>query len=71
MMPFDTINDRKFRHMIKTFEPHYTPPDRKTILTHYMQELYQREKIRVQQQLNNIKGYAITTDMWKSRAKQA
>ena len=71
MMPFDTVNDPGFRYMIKTFEPRYTPPDRKTISTHYMQDLYQREKIRVQQQLNNIEGYAITTDMWTSQAKQA
>ena len=71
MKPFDTVNDPGFRYMIKTFEPRYTPPDRKTISTHYMQDLYQREKIRVQQQLNNIEGYAITTDMWTSRAKQA
>ena len=67
MLPF---NDPGFRHMIKTFEPHYTPPDRKTISTLYMQDLYQKEKIIVKQQLNNIEGYAITTDMWISQAKQ-
>ena len=47
MMPFDTVNNPGFRH-IKTFKPRYTPPDRKTIST---QDLYQKEKRRVQQQL--------------------
>ena len=70
MMPFDTVNDLGFRHMVKTFEPHYTSPDRKTISTHYMQDLYLSEK-RVQQHLIDVEGYAITTDMWISRAKQA
>ena len=71
MLPFDTVNDPGFRHLVKTFEPRYTPPDRKTISTHYMQDLYQREKTRVQQHLSNVEGYGITTDMWTSRAKQA
>ena len=71
MMPFHTINDPGFRHMVETFEPHYTPPDRKTISTHHMQDLYLSEKRRVQQYLIDVEGYAITTDMWTSRAKQA
>ena len=57
--------------MVKTFEPRYTPPDRKTISTHYMQDLYLSEKRKVQQHLIDVEGYAITTDMWTSRAKQA
>ena len=48
MMPFDTVNDPGFRHMVKTFEPRYAPSDRKTIAIHYMQDLYLSEKRRVQ-----------------------
>ena len=70
MMPFDTVNDPGFKHMVKTFKPLYTPPDRKTIATHYMQDLYLSEKRSIQQHLNDVEGYAITTDMWTSRAKQ-
>ena len=33
MLPFDTVNDPGFRHMINVFEPRYIPPDRKTIST--------------------------------------
>ena len=71
MLPFDTVNSAGFLHLINTFEPRYQPPDRKTISTHYMQSLYEEEKTRVQQQLNNVECYAITTDMWTSRAKHA
>ena len=41
----DTVNDLGFRHIVKTFEPHYTPPDRKTISTHYMQDLYLSDNV--------------------------
>ena len=66
MMLFDTINNPDFKHMVKAFEPHYTLPDRKTIAIHYMQDLYLSEKRRVQQHLNDIEEYAITTDTWTS-----
>ena len=71
MLPFDTVNDPGFRHMINVFEPRYIPPDRKTISTHYMPELYEKGKEKIQQHLDGVKWYAITTDMWTSRAKQA
>ena len=71
MMPFDTVNDPGFKNLLNPFEPRYTPSDRKKIATCYMQDLYQREKSRVLQQLNDAEAYAITTDMWKSRVKQS
>ena len=63
MLPFDTVNSPGFRHLVNTFESQYQPPDRKTISNHYMQNLYEREKARVQQQLNHVEWYAITTDI--------
>ena len=30
--------------MISEFEPHYTPPDRKTIATHYLPQMIKTEK---------------------------
>ena len=36
-----------------------------------MQILYEEENMRVQQQLDNVEYYAITTDMWTSCAKHA
>ena len=36
-----------------------------------MPELYEKEKQKIQQHLDGVKWYAITTDTWTSRAKQA
>jgi len=71
MLPFDTVNSPGFQHLVNTFEPRYKPLDRKTIAKHYMVNLYEQEKTRVQQQLNNVEWYGITTDMWTSHAKHA
>jgi len=62
---FDTVNSPGFQHLV---EPRHKPPDKRTIAKHYMVNLY---KPRVQQQLNNVEWYRITTDMWTSRAKHA
>ena len=42
--PFDTINDSGFRHMLRVFEPHYTPPDRKTIALNHIPTMYDAVK---------------------------
>ena len=47
MLPYDTVTDPGFRHMLHTFEPRYVSPDRKTIARHYMPLLYEREKAKV------------------------
>ena len=68
MMPYDTVNAAGFRHMLREIEPRYVPPDRKSVATNYMPKLYEREKARVQQQIEGINRFAITTDIWTSRA---
>ena len=50
-------------------EPCYIPADRKMISTNYMLQLYEREKLAVQAQLDGIRQYSITTDMWTSHSK--
>ena len=73
MQPYDTVNDQGFLKMLNTFEPRYSPPDRKAIASNYMPKLYETERKRV---LGLVKSnddchYAITTDLWTSRANQA
>ncbi len=53
--PYDTVNDPGFRNMIKTFEPRYNPPDRKSLATNYFPKMYDDEKEKIKQQLTNIK----------------
>ena len=71
-LPLDSVNDPGFRFMLKTFEPRYNPPDRKALSTHYMVELYQREKSKVADQISRgMSHFAITTDAWTSRANHS
>ena len=71
MQPLDTVNDTGFRTMLKKFEPRYIPPDRKTLSTHYLPQLYRAETDRVKKLLDPISSYSCTTDMWTSRAQHA
>ena len=45
--PLSTVNDKGFLHMLKEFEPRYSPPDRTTITRHYLLELYAKEKEKI------------------------
>ena len=71
MQLFDTVNDPRFRHLLKTLEPRYSPLDRKTIATSYMPKMYEMEKNRIKASLRNVSCFSITTYMWTSRAKHA
>ena len=57
--------------MLKTLEPRYTPPDRKTIATTHIPKMYETKKNRIKASLMNVSCFSITTDMWTSRAKHA
>ena len=70
--PFDTINDSGFRHMLNVFEPHYVPPDRKTIASNHIPALYDDVKERITKQMtDDACFFSITTDLWSSRAKKS
>ena len=71
MRPYSTVNDRGFRHLLQVLEPRYTPPDRKLLATKYIPALYEQEKTRIQQKIEGVKDFGLTTDIWTSRAKHA
>lgn len=71
MQPLDTIDDKGFRHMIKVFEPRYNPLSRKTLSSKLLPQLYESELARVKTLTRNGKFYALTTDIWTSRANHA
>ena len=51
--PLSTANDRGFLHMLKVFEPRYTPPDRTTFSRHYLPELYAKERKKICKQTSD------------------
>ena len=70
--PLSTVNDQGFLHMLKVFEPRYTPPDRTTFSRHYLPELYDKQKQKVCQQTGEgLQWYAVTCDGWSSRANHS
>ena len=68
MLPLDTVSGEGFLHMIKEFEPRYNPPGRKALTTNYLPSLYQQEMDRVKASLGDATSFAMTTDIWSSRA---
>ena len=72
MRPFSTVSNEGFKDMLKTFEPRYVLPDRKTITQHYMPEIYSQEKTKITQAIKNgLCFFSITTDGWTSRANHS
>ena len=71
VQPMDTINDTGFRKMIHKFEPRYLPPDRKTLATHYLPQMFETEKKRVADLMHSVEHFAVATDLWTSRTKHA
>ena len=57
--------------MIKEFEPRYNPPGRKAITTNYLPSLYKQEMDRVKASLGDSTSFAMTTDIWSSRANDS
>ena len=70
--PFDTINDSGFRHVLRVFEPRYTPPDRKTIALNHIPTMYDAVKADITKQIaDDVQYFSITTDWWSSRARHS
>ncbi len=53
-------------HLMKQFDPHYTPPSRKAMSKNHIPKLYEITHDKVLTTLNNVQYFASTTDMWSS-----
>ncbi len=71
MQPLDTVDDSGFRHLLKTFKPRYDPPSSKTITTKYLPEMYDAEHQKIKNEVSQSVSFALTTDIWTSRANHA
>lgn len=66
-MPISTVERPGFLHLLKQFDPRYTPPSRKTMSQKYLPKLYEITREKVLTKLNEAQHFASTTDMWSSR----
>ena len=71
MQALDMVNDIRFRKTIHEFEPRCAPPGMKTIPTHYLPQVFETEKKHIREAIGCAEDYAVTTDLWTSRAKHA
>ena len=70
-MPYQMVNDPRFRAMLSAFDPWYVPMDWKTLATNYIPKLYDKERERICSELSDVGYYVLTTDMWTSRHNEA
>ena len=54
-----------------TFQPRYQPPRRKTITTKYLPQMFEGKKANIKRLLEGSKNFALTSDIWTSRANHA
>ena len=66
-MPIRTVERPAFLHLLKQFDPRYTPPGRKAMSQKYLPKLYEITSEKVLTKLNEAQHFASTTDMWSSR----
>jgi hypothetical protein len=72
MLPLSSVNDPGFKHMLKTFEPRYIPPERSALTRHFMLKLYEEEKTTVEKAIaKDMTYFAVTCDGWSSRASHS
>ena len=64
MKPVATINSVGFRRMIKEFEPCYMVPDRKTLLTNFIPEMYKHEKTMMCQVMHLQLIFSLCIHVW-------
>ncbi len=71
MQPLDTVDDSGFRHLLKTFEPRYDPPSRKTITTKYLPEMYDAERQKIKNEVSQTVSFALILLRMDFRANHA
>lgn len=61
--PLSIVEDKGFRHLMKTASPHFVMPSRRTISRNIF-NMYDAMKEIVINKLKNIQNFIITTDIW-------
>lgn len=69
-LPFSLVDSDAFSFFIKTLNPHYKAPSRKT-LTNMIDKKYDYLKSKVMDLLASTKYITLTTDVWTSSKTEA
>ena len=73
MLPYDFVEGRGFKELMKLMEPQYLVPSRTTFSKSVVPELYcsvkQKTVNEIYRDFEDIPSYSFTTDLWTSRAQ--
>lgn len=70
MVPVYSVEKKGFRALVKTLDPRYKIPDRKHFSDVQLPRKYEECRAKVKEELEHVKYYALTTDLWSSRVTQ-
>lgn len=70
MVPIYLVEKKVFRDLIHTLDPRYVVPSRKYFSRVELPRLYAECRAKVEKEILNVAYYALTTDLWTSRATQ-
>lgn len=62
-LPFKTVENAGFQHLMKTVAPHYHIPSRRTV-KNLIQSQYQNAATLVKNKLSQVDSFTLTTDIW-------
>ena len=73
ILPYDFVEGRGFKELMKLMEPQYLVPSRTTFSRSVVPELYcsvkQKTANEIYRDFEDIPSYSFTTDLWTSRAQ--
>ncbi|XP_077467105.1 E3 SUMO-protein ligase ZBED1 [Stigmatopora argus] len=70
MCPIDTVSNEGFRKLVKALDNKYNIPSRNFFSKMALPALYQKCRGHIEKDILNADLFAITTDLWSSRAKE-
>lgn len=71
LQPLSIVEDDGFRNFVKTLDPRYKIPGRKSLMDGKLPALYEDCCAKVRKALSGVDNVVLTSDMWTSRATEA
>uniref|UniRef100_A0A3B1JDP8 BED-type domain-containing protein n=1 Tax=Astyanax mexicanus TaxID=7994 RepID=A0A3B1JDP8_ASTMX len=70
LQPLSIVQDKGFQDFVKTLDPKYRIPSRKSLSEGKLPALYKDCSSKVRRALNEVDNVVLTTDMWTSRTTE-
>ncbi|KAG2457434.1 ZBED1 protein, partial [Polypterus senegalus] len=70
MVSVATVEKYGFQKLLRTIDPKYVIPSRKYFAEEALPKLYNEVKEKILNQLQNVRHFSTTSDLWTSRAMQ-